>query len=189
MGIRRDSEFNYNPLVITNITGDNRIYSIVFKTRDKEYYKLTFYNVIDIRSSIENVNLDRNYDVKKGSVSDISIIEDSEIIEGFKGGTFEFIQGPSNLKHYYVTDVTDTVVDVIEDIYPTSKKPTIENIKFENDIEALRDELQQLKWWNKKENISIIQKELDELRAYKSKREKEDKKAREDEINANSFGF
>lgn len=189
MGIRTDSEFNYNPLVITNITGDNMIYSIIFKTRDKDYYKLTFCNVIDIRSSIENVNLDRNYEVKKGSVSDISIIEDSEIIEEFKGGTFELIQGPSNLKHYYITDSTDTVVDVIEDDYPTSQKPKIEKIKLEDDIGALRNELLQLKWWNKKENISVIQKELDELREYKDKREKEDKKAREDEINRNSFGF
>lgn len=189
MGKRSDSEFNYNPLVITHITGDNMVYSITFKTRDKEYYKLTFYNVIDIRSSIENVNLDRNYDVKKGSVSDISIIEDSEIIEGFKGGTFEFIQGTSNLKHYYITDYTDTVVDVIEDIYPTSKKPIIEKIKLEDDISVLKNELQQLRWWKDNENISAIQEELDELRAYKSKREQEDKKAREDELKDNSFGF
>lgn len=58
-----------------------------------------------------------------------------------------------------------------------------------NETKFLKSEIERLKWWEEAGGLSLIQEELTELRNYKAMREKEDEKAREEEILKNSFGF
>lgn len=65
----------------------------------------------------------------------------------------------------------------------------MKELTHENEIKFLKKEIERLKWWENTEGLSLIQEELIELRNYKAMREKEDEKARKEEILKNSFGF
>ena len=170
-------------LVIDNISGDGTTFEISVKTKNNESYKLIFDGVCDLQSTIELANVLRFEHIddflKDNSVF---VVEKSERIKKYTESGLEDIQG--KLVHYVVMDDMDTVIDII-----CTSEPMIHKLEGSEIEDLLEKQVEQLKWWDNNENILVIQKELDELRAYKSKREKEDKKAREDEINANSFGF
>ncbi len=185
MEIIKDSEFTYEILSIDDISGENQIFSITFKTKDRTVYRLTFNSTWDMHYSVEMANVTRfgEFKGREERTSDISLIENSEYIKNLDE-TFVEVYRLKDLMHYVITDYMDTVVDVI-----TDEKPVVERIEQNEYIQYLEQEILKLKWWKGKENLTAIQDELKELREYKSKREKEDKKAREDEINANSFGF
>lgn len=185
MEIIKDSEFIHEILSIDDISGDNQIFNITFKTREREFYRLTFNSTWDLHYSVEMANVTRfgGFKGKEERTSDISLIENSEYIKSLDD-TFVEVYKLNDLVHYVITDASDTVVDVI-----TDESPVIERIEQNDYIQYLEQEIIKLKWWKGSENISAVQKELEELREYKLKREQEDKKAREDEIARNSFGF
>lgn len=186
-----DSEFIYKILVIIDIWEEEGVFNVTFETENdnglsaKEYYKLVFTHVISIEKSIMDINRLRfsTLTVEQELKSNICLIEGSERIKNLDE-YFIDIYKPNNLKHYLIVDSSDTVLDVL-----AYEQPVVKKIDKPQSIKLLKKEVEQLTWWNKTENMSAIQKELDELRAYKDKREKEDKKSREDEINRNSFGF
>ncbi len=186
-----DSEFIYKILVIKEIAEIDRVFNILFETETEEgnasgeLYKITFNSPFEVRYSVEDMNRTRFSELiaENELQSSINIIENSpyiKILDEYFVDTYPV----NELIHYLITDSSDSVIDVL-----TNETPNIEKVDFSSLMSDTKKKLDSLVWWNKTENISVIQKELDELRAYKSKREKEDKKAREDEMNANSFGF
>ncbi|MBK0084490.1 hypothetical protein IAE51_11370 [Lactococcus sp. S64] len=186
-----DSEFIYKILVIIDIWEEEEGVNITFETEDdnglsaKEYYKLVFTHVISIEKSIMDINRLRfsKLTVEKELKSNICLIEGSDRIKSLDE-YFIDIYKPNNLKHYLIVDSSDTVLDVL-----AYEQPVVKKIDKPESIKILKKEVEHLAWWNNNENISVIEKELEELRDYKEKRENEDKKSKKDEILANSFGF
>ena len=181
----KNSELYYKIKIIKNITGGNQEFSIIFESDNKEEYKLYFGPVYEMRYTVEMANISRFSDAKiiEELSTDILVVENSDYVNNLEEAMVD-AYSLNNIKHYFIKDKMDTVIDVL-----ANGKPTIEKINKSESEELLKKEVQQLKWWDNNENISVIQKELEELRAYKLKREQEDKKDREDEILANSFGF
>ncbi|QDK70399.1 hypothetical protein [Lactococcus protaetiae] len=186
-----DSEFIYKILVIREIWEDEGTFHFIFETQterelaSKEYYELSFSRVVGMEYSIMAINRLRfsKLTAKDELNSNICLIENSEWIKNLDEYFIDIYQ-PKNLKHYLIIDSSDTVIDILADGHPT-----LEKISKPEGTKLLKEEIEQLRWWKNKENLTAIQDELKELREYKIKREKEDKQAREDEINANSFGF
>lgn len=140
-----NSEFLYHILVITDISGENQLFTITFKTKDKEMYKLVFDNVYDLRYSVENANIDRFAEIENRDnvTSSICIFENSSYIEAYRDTSLEFTYGiVDKLMHYVITDFTDTVVDIL-----TTRKPKLEKIENEETIETLKSELEELRAW------------------------------------------
>ena len=123
-----DSEIISKILVIYDISGENRVFSIKFETKNKEKYKISFDNVWDLRYTIENANIDRFGDFEgfENRTSDIVIVENSSYIKSYEDNVLNFTYGIEDLKHYIVMDFTDTVVDIL-----TNDKPKLEKIDFE----------------------------------------------------------
>lgn len=186
-----DSEFIYKILVIKEIVELERVFNILFETETEEgnasgeFYKITFNSPFEIRYSVEDMNRTRfsKLTAEKELESSINIIKNSpyiKILDEYFIDTYPV----NELIHYLITDSSDSVIDIL-----TNEIPEIEKIdKFES-VNSLRKSAKQLKWWSEVENISLIQEELHNLRNYKEKRELEDKKAKEKEINENFFGF
>lgn len=186
-----DSEFIYKILVIKEIVEIDRVFNILFETETEEgnasgeLYKITFNSPFEIRYSVEDMNRTRfsKLTAEKELESSINIIKNSpyiKILDEYFIDTYPV----NELIHYLITDSSDSVIDIL-----TNEIPEIEKIdKFES-VNSLRKSAKQLKWWSEVENISLIQEELHNLRNYKEKRELEDKKAKEKEINENFFGF
>lgn len=186
-----DSEFIYKILVIKEIVELERAFNILFETETEEgnasgeFYKITFNSPFEIRYSVEDMNRTRfsKLTAEKELESSINIIKNSpyiKILDEYFIDTYPV----NELIHYLITDSSDSVIDIL-----TNETPNIEKVAFSSLTSDIKERLDNLVWWNEGENLKAIQSELDELRAYKEKRESEDKKAREDEINANSFGF
>lgn len=186
-----DSEFIYKILVIKEIVELERVFNILFETETEEgnasgeFYKITFNSPFEIRYSVEDMNRTRfsKLTAEKELESSINIIKNSpyiKILDEYFIDTYPV----NELIHYLITDSSDSVIDIL-----TNEIPEIEKIdKFES-VNSLRKSAKQLKWWSEVENISLIQEELHNLRNYKEKRELEDKKAKEKEINENFLGF
>lgn len=207
----KKGDFTLDILAIDNISGDGGIFEISFITKANESYKIIFDGVCDLQYTIELANVLRFEHIDDFFKDEgIFVVEKSKRIEKYIESGLEDIRG--KLTHYVIMDATDTVADVIctstpilqkldrseeeysleeENKYLKWWKRNYESKKSKgSDNELLAEqEVEQLRWWKDNENISVIQKELEELRAYKLKREREDKKAREDELKANSFGF
>ncbi len=181
----RNSELFYKIKFIKDIVGGDREFSIIFISDDKEEYKLYFGPVYEMRYTVEMANISRFSDAKiiEELSTDILLVENSDYVNNLEEAMV-YAYSLENIKHYFIHDEMDAVIDILVD-----GQPTIEKIEKHESNEMLRAEVDQLKWWNSNENISAIQKELKELRNYKAMREKEDEKARENELMNNSFGF
>ncbi|AYF99820.1 hypothetical protein [Lactococcus allomyrinae] len=181
----KNSELYYKIKFIKNIMGGNQEFSIIFESDNKEEYKLYFGPVYEMRYTVEMANISRFSDAKfiEELSTDILLIENSDYVNSLEEAMV-YAYSLENIKHYFIHDEMDTVIDVL-----ANGEPRIEKISKSESTDLLKKEVKHLKWWDNNENISLIQKELEDLRAYKLKREQEDKKAREDEIARNSFGF
>jgi len=186
-----DSEFIYKILVIKEIVEIDRVFIILFETETEEgnasgeFYKITFNSPFEIRYSVEDMNRTRfsKLTAENELQSSINIIKNSpyiKILDEYFVDTYPV----NELIHYLITDSSDSVIDIL-----TNEIPNIEMVADSSLMLDTKKKLDNLVWWNESENLKAIQAELDELRAYKEKRENEDKKSREDEILANSFGF
>lgn len=108
---------------IYNISGDNRWYSIFFSTPSGEKYELSFVDVWEIRSTIENGYIERSNkfirDIEKDS--SIVLVEGSESIKYFENqvtGTYPV----DELKNFLLFDAAGTVVEVLSLYEPLLKK-------------------------------------------------------------------
>ena len=109
---------------IKNITGADQYFEVIFLTKDKKEYKFIFERVWDMRWSIENASIARWYELhsclSKGIVNNsIYVVEDSEYIKYFE----KQVMGTrpiDELKHYIISDTTDTTLDVL-----TVKEPKL----------------------------------------------------------------
>ena len=109
---------------IKNITGADQYFEIIFSTKDRKEYKIIFERVWDMRWSIENASIARWYDLRSCLPerivdSSIYVIEDSEYIRYFE----QQVMGTrpiDELKHYIISDTTDTTLDIL-----AVKKPVL----------------------------------------------------------------
>jgi hypothetical protein len=110
--------------LITSVSGGNQMFEIIFYTKDKEKFKLTFDGVWDLRCAIENAFLDRGskFVHNESQKSSVLMIENSKYIEYFEkqvSGT----RPVNGLKNYIVFDAVDTIIEII-----TTQEATISKI-------------------------------------------------------------
>ena len=118
--------------LIELISGGNQEFEVLFLTKDQEKYKLVFDFVWDMRYSIENASIERfcrfRERLPEGIIDNgIYRVEDSEYIKYFEkqvDGTMPI----NELKHYIISDGTDTILDVL-----TTKEPKLVGIDTQGD--------------------------------------------------------
>ena len=100
--------------LIELISGGNQEFEVLFSTKDKEKYKITFNSVWDMRYSIENGYIDRFSKFSRNAKQESSVlmVENSEYIKYFEkqvSGTRPI----NNLKNYILSDTVDTVIEIL----------------------------------------------------------------------------
>ncbi|MFC4652618.1 hypothetical protein ACFO26_06815 [Lactococcus nasutitermitis] len=150
---------------ISNISGGNQIFEIIYSTEKGEYYKIFFDSVWDFKYTIEYGTLQRFAEYRKNNEetkfgSSIYLVESSDYAKYFEKQSLDILP-VDELKHYILTDNVDTIIDVL-----ANKEPKI--TKYVD-----------------KEKV-----ELEELREYKQKIEEEQARAKERaKLESESFGF
>ena len=110
--------------LIESISGGNQEFEVLFLTKEKEKYKLTFDFVWDMRYSIENASIERfcrfREHLPEGIIDNsVYMVEGSEYIKYFEKQVDETMP-IHELKHYIISDSIDTTLDVL-----TVKVPTL----------------------------------------------------------------